>query len=124
MSGIGMFIGGLLCGSVGFKVLKSKSAKKTYSKVISYGLDAKDAVMETADSVKEGWEDIYADAKDLKQARDEEKAADEVEEIIEDTSEDEDEAPAPKKTTAKKTTTKKTSTKKAPAKKTTDETNE
>ena len=39
MSGIGMFIGGLLCGSVGFKVLKSKSAKKIWFRCqrCSYG---------------------------------------------------------------------------------------
>ncbi len=111
MTGLGLFIGGVLCGSVGFKALKSKEAKKTYSKVISYGLDAKDYVMETADSVKEGWDDVYSDAKDLKRARDEEKEAEE--EIIEDTSE---KKPA-RKTAAKKTSTKKTTTRKTAAKK-------
>lgn len=114
MTGLGLFIGGVLCGSVGLKALKSKEAKKTYSKVISYGLDAKDYVMETADSVKEGWDDVYADAKDLKKARDEEKEAEE-EGVIEDTSEDSSNAKktASKKSTSKKTTTRKTSTKKA-----------
>ena len=116
MAGLGVFIGGVLCGSVGLKVLKSKEAKKTYSKVISYGLDAKDYVMETADSVKEGWDDVYAEAKDLKSARDAEKEA-EAEEIIEDASE-----PAKKpatKTAAKKAPAKKTTTRKASTKSTT-----
>ncbi len=112
MAGLGLFIGGVLCGSVGLKALKSKEAKKTYSKIISYGLDAKDYVMETADNVKEGWDDVYADAKDLKQARDEEKAA-EAEQIIEDASEDTKPAKTTKKTTAKKTATKTTAKKSA-----------
>ena len=116
MTGIGLFIGGVLFGSVGVKALKSKEAKKTYSKVISYGLDAKDCIMETADSVKEGWDDVYADAKDMKSQRDAEK--EEEYEIIEDASE-EVAKPAPKKTTTKKTTAKKTTAKKTTAKKTT-----
>ncbi len=110
MTGLCLFLGGVLCGSAGFKVLKSKGAKKTYSKVISYGLDAKDCIMETADNVKEAWDDVYAEAKDLKAERDAEKEEDY--EIIEDTSEEvEEEKPAPKPA-AKKTTTRKATTKK------------
>ena len=113
MAGLGFFLGGVLFGSAGFKILKSKEAKKTYSKVISYGLDAKDCIMETADSVKEGWDDVYADAKDMKSQRDAEKE-EAVEEIIEDASE-EVKKPAPKKATTRKAAPKKASAKKAAA---------
>ena len=86
---LGWFIGGTLFGALGLKALASKDAKKVYSKVISYGLDAKDCVMETADSVKEGWDDVYADARDMKAERDAEREEDAAVEIIEDESEKE-----------------------------------
>ncbi len=86
MVGIGWFLGGLLVGAKGKDIFGSKRAKKVYSKVISYGLDAKDCVMETADALRENWDDVYADAKDMKEERDKEKGVDKKE-IIEDTSE-------------------------------------
>ena len=111
MSGLAMFLGGVLFGSAGIKALKSKEAKKTYSKVISYGLDAKDYVMETADNVKEGWGDVYADAKDMKQARDAEK--DDAVEIIEDASQEKKATTKKSTASAKKPAAKKTTTKKS-----------
>ena len=111
---LGWFLGGTLFGSVGLKALGSKDAKKVYSKVISYGLDAKDSIMETADGLKEGWDDVYAEAKELKADRDAEK--DSEAEIIEDTS-SEKTAAATKSTQAKSTAAKKTTTRKTTAKK-------
>ncbi|MCR5099454.1 MAG: DUF6110 family protein [Lachnospiraceae bacterium] len=110
MLGIGWFLGGLLVGAKGKDIFGSKEAKKVYSKVISYGLDAKDCVMETADTLRENWDDVYADAKDMKDERDKEKDA-EKEEIIEDTSDKtEKEEAAEKKTAAKRSTAKKSAT--------------
>jgi hypothetical protein len=107
MVGIGWFLGGLLVGAKGKDIFGSKEAKKVYSKVVSYGLDAKDCVMETADTLRENWDDVYADAKDMKEERDREKDT-EKEEIIEDTSdESEEEEVVEKKTTTKRSTSKK-----------------
>ncbi len=110
MMGIGWFLGGLLVGAKGKDILGSKEAKKVYSKVISYGLDAKDCVMESADTFRENWDDVYAEAKDMKEERDRERDA-EKEEIIEDTSVE----PAKKEPVAKKTTTKRSTSKKSAA---------
>ena len=107
MIGIGWFLGGLLVGAKGKDIFGSKEAKKVYSKVISYGLDAKDCVMETADTLRENWDDVYADAKDMKDERDKEREA-EKEEIIEDTSvEPEKKEAAGTKTATKRSTAKK-----------------
>ncbi len=103
---LGWFIGGALFGSLGIKALASKEAKKVYTKALSYGLDAKDCIMETADTLKENLDDVYADAKEMKAARDAEvKAEAEDADIIEDESEKEP-VKVIRKTSAKKTTKK------------------
>lgn len=76
------FAGGILFGTAGIKILGSKDAKKVYTNVTAAGLRAKDSVMETVSTVKENAQDILADAK----AINDERAAAEEAEIIEDAS--------------------------------------
>ena len=115
---LGWFLGGALFGSVGIKALGSKEAKKVYSKVISYGLEAKDCVMETADGIKEGWDDVYADAQDMRAERDAEREDESLAETIEDESGDEKKKAVKKKTTASARSAGKGTARKTPAKKT------
>ncbi len=75
------FVGGLLFGSVGMKVLGSKDAKNVYVHITAAGLRAKDSVMETVTCVQEHVADIVSSAKDLNEARE---MDDEDEEIITD----------------------------------------
>lgn len=76
------FVGGVLFGTAGIKILSSKDAKKVYTHTTAAVLRAKDCVMATATAVKEGAEDIYADAKALN----EKYAAEDAAAVIEDTS--------------------------------------
>ena len=78
---IALFIGGILFGSVGFKLLGSKDAKKVYTHVTAAALRCKDEVMRTVDTIQENCSDILADAKAINEAR----AAKETEAVIEDT---------------------------------------
>ena len=80
---IALFIGGILFGSVGFKLLGSKDAKKVYTHVTAAALRCKDEVMRTVDTIQENCSDILADAKAINEAR----AAKESEAVIEDTAE-------------------------------------
>ena len=84
----GIFAGGVLFGTAGIKVLSSKDAKKVYAHTTAAVLRAKDCVMKAATAVREGAEDVYADAKDINDAR---LAAQEAA-VVEDASEEE--APA------------------------------
>lgn len=63
------FVGGVVFGSLGLKILSSKDAKKLYTHVTAAGLRIKDSVMETVVSVQENAEDILASAKDLNEER-------------------------------------------------------
>ena len=75
------FVGGVLFGTAGIKILSSKDAKKVYTHTTAAVLRAKDCAMETADTVRENAEDILADAKAINEKRAEEAA------VIEDASE-------------------------------------
>ena len=75
------FVGGVLFGTAGIKILSSKDAKKVYTHTTAAVLRAKDCVMATADTVRENAEDILADAKAINEKRTEEAA------VIEDASE-------------------------------------
>ena len=83
MLGFGLvgFVGGVLFGTVGIKILSSKDAKKVYTHTTAAVLRAKDCAMATADTVRENAEDILADAKAINEKRAEEAA------VIEDASE-------------------------------------
>lgn len=84
---LGIFVGGVLFGTAGVKVLSSKDAKKVYTNCTAAVLRAKDCVMETVTTAQENAEDILAEAKQIN----EERAAKEAENIVEDTVADETE---------------------------------
>ncbi len=77
------FVGGLVLGTAGLKVLTSKDAKKVYTRTAAAALRAKEEVMTTVTKIKENADDIIADANDIN----EQYAAENVTETIEDTSE-------------------------------------
>lgn len=81
---IGIFAGGLLCGTAGIRILSSKDAKKVYTQTTAAALRAKENIMETVTAVRENAGDILADAKEINKQRIEEEA----EEIIEDAAEE------------------------------------
>lgn len=58
-----IFLGGVLFGTAGVKMLASKDAKKAYTHCTAAALRAKDEVMKTVTKVQENAEDIYAEAK-------------------------------------------------------------
>ena len=66
---IGLFAGGPLFGTAGVKILSSKDAKKVYTGCTAAVLRAKDCVMKTATTIQENAGDIYAEAKDINEAR-------------------------------------------------------
>ena len=88
MKHIGLFAAGVLFGTAGLKILGSKDAKKVYAHTTAAVLRAKDCVMKAVTTVREGAEDIYADAQDINEAR---LAAQEAA-VVEDASEED--APA------------------------------
>ena len=88
MKKIGMFAAGVLFGTAGLKVLGSKDAKKVYAHTTAAALRAKDSVMTTVTALREGAEDVYADAKAINDRRAEAEAA----AVVEDTSAEESKA--------------------------------
>ena len=63
------FAGGVLFGTAGISILKSKDAKKVYTQCTAAVLRGKDAVMNTAMALKENCQDIYEDAEDINEER-------------------------------------------------------
>ena len=51
-SKLASFIGGVLFGSVGIKLLSSKDAKKAYTHITAAGLRMKDSTMKTVATVQ------------------------------------------------------------------------
>ncbi len=80
MKKLGLFGAGLLFGTVGLKILGSKDAQKLYAHTTAAALRAKDSVMKTVTAIREGAQDVYADAKDINESR----AQEEAEAVIED----------------------------------------
>ncbi len=78
---LALFVGGVLFGSAGIKLLSSKDAKKVYTHATAAALRVKDSVMETATCVQENANDILASAKDINKQRAEQET------VVEDTSE-------------------------------------
>ena len=72
---VAIFVGGMLFGSAGFKILASKDAKKVYAHTTAAALRAKEGVMKTVTAVREGADDIYAEAKAINERRAEAEAA-------------------------------------------------
>ena len=74
---IGLFLGGVLFGTAGIKILSSKDAKKAYVQCTAAALRAKDSVMKT---VQENAGDVLAEAKQINEDRAAEEAEAEVKE--------------------------------------------
>ena len=66
---IGCFVGGVVFGTAGVKLLSSKDAKKVYTNCTAAVLRAKDCVMKTATTVQENAEDILAEAQQINEKR-------------------------------------------------------
>ncbi len=88
MKKIGMFAAGVLFGTAGLKILGSKDARKVYAHTTAAALRAKDSVMTTVTTLREGAEDVYADAKAINECRAEAQAA----AVVEDASAEESKA--------------------------------
>lgn len=88
MKKIAMFAAGVLFGTAGLKVLGNKDACKVYAHTTAAALRAKEGVMKTVTAVREGAEDVYADAKAINERRAEAEAA----AVVEDTSAEESKA--------------------------------
>ena len=88
MKKIGLFAAGALFGTAGIKLLGSRDAKKVYAHTTAAALRAKEGVMKTVTAVREGAEDVYADAKAINERRAEAEAA----AVVEDTSAEESKA--------------------------------
>ena len=58
---IALFVGGVVFGSAGFKLLSSSDAKKVYTQTTAAVLRMKDSTMETVNKVQEQAGDILAD---------------------------------------------------------------
>ena len=88
MKKLGLFAAGVLVGTAGIKLLGSKDAKKVYAHTTAAALRAKEGVMKTVTAVREGAEDVYADAKTINERRAEAEAA----AVVEDASAEESKA--------------------------------
>ena len=66
---LALFAGGMLFGTAGISVLKSKDAKKVYTHATAAVLRGKDSVMKTYTTLKENCDDIHADAVDINEKR-------------------------------------------------------
>ncbi len=83
---VAVFVGGVLFGTAGMKVLGSKDAKKAYTHGVAAALRMKDCVMETTSKVQENAEDILAEAKQINEDRyeKEKNAVEAAEEAVEE----------------------------------------
>ena len=74
MKKIGLFAAGVLFGTAGIMLLGCKDAKQVYAQTTA-ALRAKDSVMTAVTAVREGADDIYAEAKAINERRAEAEAA-------------------------------------------------
>ena len=75
MKKLGLFAAGVLFGTAGIKLLGSRDAKKVYAHTTAAALRAKDCMMTKVTAVREGADDIYAEAKAINERRAEAEAA-------------------------------------------------
>ena len=66
---LALFLGGVLFGTAGIKVLASKDAKNVYAHTVAAALRAKEGIMTAATSIKEQADDILAQAEDINEKR-------------------------------------------------------
>ena len=83
-----MFAAGALFGTAGIKLLGSRDARRVYAQTTAAALRAKENVMKTVTAVREGADDIYAEAKAINERRAEAEAA----AVVEDASAEESKA--------------------------------
>ena len=88
MKKIGLFAAGVLFGTAGIKLLGSRDARKIYAQTTAAALRAKEDVMKTVTAVREGADDIYAEARTINERRAEAEAA----AVVEDASAEESKA--------------------------------
>ena len=88
MKKLGLFAAGVLFGTAGIKLLGSRDAKKVYAHTTAAALRAKEDVMKTVTVVREGADDIYAEAKAINELRAEAEAV----AVVEDASAEESKA--------------------------------
>ncbi|MCD8330559.1 MAG: DUF6110 family protein [Lachnospiraceae bacterium] len=74
----GLFVGGVLFGTAGVKILGIKDAKKAYTHTTAAVLRTKESVMTTATTIRENADDILADAKAINEKRAAEACAEEI----------------------------------------------
>ena len=75
MKKLGLFAAGVLFGTAGIKLLGSRDVKKVYAHTTAAALRAKDCMMTKVTAVREGADDIYAEAKAINERRAEAEAA-------------------------------------------------
>ena len=88
---LGLFVGGVVFGTAGIKILSSKDAKNAYAHTTAAVLRAKECVMTAVTKVKENAGDVLADAKAINEARekaDTEEIEDASEEVVAETEEE------------------------------------
>lgn len=68
---LGLFLGGVVAGVVGSKLVQSKEAKVLLVKTTAAALRAKDAALESGTEVQAAAEDIIAEAKEVNRKREE-----------------------------------------------------
>ena len=88
MKKIGLFAAGVLFGTAGIKLLGSRDARKAYAQTTAAALRVKESVMTAVTAVREGAEDVYADAKAINERRAEAEAV----AVVEDASAEESKA--------------------------------
>ena len=88
MRKVGLFAAGVLFGTAGIKLLGSRDAKKVYAHTTAAALRAKEDVMKPVTAVREGADDICAEAKAINERRAEAEAA----AVVEDASAEESKA--------------------------------
>ena len=64
-----LFLGGVLFGSAGLRILSGRDARKVYTHATAATLRCKDEVMRQVELVQEGCSDILADARAINEAR-------------------------------------------------------
>ena len=96
----GIFLGGMLFQAKGIDLLGSERAHDVYVKTTAFGLRCRDEVLKNVTTVREGCEDIYAEAVELNEERANAPKAEA--EVIEDESKVRKPAGRPAKKAAKK----------------------
>lgn len=66
---IAFFAGGALFATKGVQALASKTAHKAYVQATALYLRGREEVMDNVTAIREGCEDIYAEAQELNEAR-------------------------------------------------------